>query len=122
MSLSRDHSGSDAPTAQLTGPPVASSVPLETVEPDMSTNLPYLTTEEDAAAVVDDRMCKVNEVERTTKRQDAAYKVKVSKQLDMTLFLVSALTISSWVELDALLKYPSKIEGQAVPRQRHEPA
>ena len=55
------------------------------------------TTEEEAAAVVDDRMCKENEIERTTKGQDAAYKVKVSKQLDTTLFSVNTLTISSSV-------------------------
>ena len=59
---------------------------METVESDMSKTLAVLTTEEEAAAVVDDRMCKENEIERTTKGQDAAYKVKVSKQLDKTLF------------------------------------
>ena len=51
-------------------------------------------------------------VERTTKEEDAAYLVKVSKQLDTTLSSWTRRPSAVQFELDALVEYPSKREGQ----------
>ena len=54
------------------------------MESDITKTLAALMTEEETAAAECDRMCKENRIERTTIEQDAANKVKRSKQLDKT--------------------------------------
>ena len=75
------------PTVRLPGPPVAVSVSFENSRARHAHDSRRFHDRGEAAAVVDDRMCKENDLEETTKGQDAAYKVKVSKRLDMTLLL-----------------------------------
>merc|ERR1712129_683491 len=87
---------------------------LETVESDMTKTLAALMAEEENAAAEHDRMSKETEIERTMKEQDAAYKVKESKQLDKTTSENTDDRSAVQVELDALTQYLSKIQEQCI--------
>merc|ERR1740123_1205090 len=85
---------------------------LEVCESDMTKMLAALVTEEETAAAEYDRMTKSNEIEKTTKDQDVAYKKKESKRLDKTTSENVADRTAVQSELDAVLEYLAKIEEE----------
>ena len=78
----------------------------------MTKTLAVLMTEVDTAAAECDRMCKENRIEKPRKIKSGIYKVKKSKQLDMTTSENTDDHSAVQVELDALMKYLSKIQEQ----------
>merc|ERR1719297_474586 len=85
---------------------------LEVCESDMTKMLAALVTEEETAAAEYDRMTKSNEIEKTTKDQDVAYKSKESKRLDKATSENVADRSAVQSELDAILEYLGKIEEE----------
>lgn len=85
---------------------------LEVCESDMTKMLAALVTEEETAAAEYDRMTKSNEIEKTTKDQDVAYKLKESKRLDKATSENVADRSAVQSELDAVLEYLGKIEKE----------
>merc|ERR1712038_290604 len=59
-------------------------------------------------------MTKSNEIEKTTKDQDVAYKIKESKRLDKTTSENVADRTGVQSELDAVLEYLAKIEKECI--------
>merc|ERR1719469_1827232 len=76
--------------------------------------LAALVTQEETAAAEFDRMGKSNEIEKTAKDQDVAYKVRKSKRLDKSTSENTADRSGVQSELDAVLQYLAKIEEQCV--------
>merc|ERR1712087_1018780 len=74
--------------------------------------LAALVAGEETAAAEYDHMSKENEIEKTTKESDVAYKIKESTRLDKATSENSADRSAVQVELDAILEYLSKIEEE----------
>jgi len=87
---------------------------LEVCESDMTKMLASLTYNEEAALAEYERISKANEIEKTTKDQDVAYKVKESKQLDKESSENSADRSAVQAELDAVLEYLAGMEAQCI--------
>merc|ERR1719410_2610214 len=80
----------------------------------MTKTLAALMTEEETAAAAYNRVSKENEIERTSKQQDVAYKAKESKQLDKTTSENTADRSAVQAELDAIMEYLSKMQEECV--------
>jgi len=87
---------------------------LEVVESDFSKNLASITAAEESAATGYDVETKENSIEKATKEQDVKYKTKESAELDSTAAETKSDLASSQSELDAILEYLSKIEGECI--------
>jgi len=87
---------------------------LEVCESDMTKMLAALVTQEETAAAEFDRMSKSNEIEKTSKDQDVAYKNRESKRLDKSTSENTADRSGVQSELDAVLEYLAKIQEQCI--------
>merc|ERR1719373_1038666 len=114
LKVLKEYYASDAAHGAATGAAGGIISLLEVVESDMTKMLAALVTQEETAAAEYDQMSKQNEIEKTTKTQDVAYKVKESARLDKDTSENSADRSSVQSELDAILEYLGKIEGECV--------
>merc|ERR1719273_445011 len=80
----------------------------------MTKTLASLMTQEDLASAEYERLSQKNEIEKATKEQGVAYKVKESKSLDKTTSENTADRSAVQAELDAILEYLAKIEEQCI--------
>merc|ERR1712061_797931 len=112
--MGKEYYASDASHDTATGAAGGIISLLEVVESDMTKMLAALVAEEETAVAEYTQMSKENEIEKTTKEQDVAYKVKESKRLDKTISENTADASSVQSELDAILEYLGKIEGECV--------
>jgi len=87
---------------------------LEVCEADFSKNLAQITTDEDMAVNEYEQVTKDNQIERTNKVQDVKFKVKESKYLDKFSGELIADRTGVQAELDAVLEYLAKIEGECI--------
>jgi len=87
---------------------------LEVCESDMTKALSALVTQEETAAAEYERMTKANEIEKTAKDQDVAYKGMESKRLDKSTSENGADRSAVQSELDAVHEYLGKIEEQCI--------
>jgi len=87
---------------------------LEVVEADFSKNLAQITADEEAAVAEYDAVSKENEIEKTAKEQDVKYKTKESKELDKSAAELSSDRTGVNAELDAVMDYLSRIEGECI--------
>merc|ERR1712241_794046 len=74
------------------------------------------TSDEELAASQQKQTSKDNEIEKTAKEQDVAYKSKEARDLDKTAGELNADRSSVQAELDAVLEYLSKIESECTER------
>merc|ERR1719498_2297013 len=75
---------------------------LEVVESDCTKNLQDITSAEEQAASTYEEETKENDLEKTTKTQDAKYKSKEAKGLDESVAETSSDRASVQTELDAV--------------------
>jgi len=87
---------------------------LEVVESDFSRDLAVLVSAEDTASAAYTRETKDNEIEKTTKDKDVEHKTRESAYLDKEAGTISADREGVEAELDAVLKYLSKIEEECI--------
>merc|ERR1719410_201069 len=87
---------------------------LEVVEADFTKTLAQVTADEEAAVAEYEQVSKDNEIEKTAKTQDVAYKTKESKQLDKTAGELNSDRAGVQEELDAVLEYLSKLEEECI--------
>jgi len=87
---------------------------LEVCESDMTKGLAALMAQEETGAAEYDRMSKSNEIQKTTREQDVAYKAKESKRLDKSASENIADRSAVQSELDAILEYLTKVEEQCI--------
>merc|ERR1711920_423514 len=87
---------------------------LEVVEADFSKNLAQITADEETAVAEYDAVSKENEIEKTAKEQDVKYKTQESKELDKSSAELSSDRTGVNAELDAVMDYLSKIEGECI--------
>merc|ERR1719444_107559 len=85
---------------------------LEVCESDFSKNLAEIESTEESAAATYEQETKDNAIEKTTKEKDVEYKVKESASLDKEAASLSADRSNVQAELDAVLEYLSKIQGE----------
>merc|ERR1719277_614849 len=114
LKILKEYYASDAAHDAATGAAGGIISLLEVVESDMTKMLAALVAEEEAAAAEFDRMSKENEIEKTTKEADVAYKIKESKRLDKDTSENNADRSSVQTELDAVLESLRKIEDECV--------
>merc|ERR1712217_962768 len=114
LKILKEYYASDAAHDAATGAAGGIISLLEVVESDMTKMLAALVSQEEAAVAEYNQMSKENEIEKTTKTQDVAYKVKESARLDKDTSEDSADRSSVQSELDAILEYLGKIEGECV--------
>jgi len=87
---------------------------LEETESQMTAYLADLKSDEESAAAEYDAMTKENEIDKTTKEKDVSYKTKEAKGLDKSITELSSDKDGTQEELDAVLEYLSKIEGECI--------
>jgi len=87
---------------------------LETIESDMTKMLASLMYQEDTSVAEYERLSRKNEIEKATKEQDVAYKVRESKQLDKSTSENTADRSAVQAELDAILEYLARVEDQCI--------
>merc|ERR1719343_688201 len=112
LKILKEYYASDAAHGAATGAAGGIISLLEVVESDMTKMLAALVAEEETAVAEYDKMSKENEIEKTTKEQDVAYKIKESKRLDKATSENTADRSSVQTELDAILEYLGKIEDE----------
>merc|ERR1719493_79143 len=87
---------------------------LETIESDMTKMLASLMYQEETAVAEFESISRKNEIEKATKEQDVAYKVRESKQLDKSTSENTADRSAVQAELDAILEYLARVEDQCI--------
>merc|ERR1719215_2558910 len=87
---------------------------LEVCEADFSKNLAEITTDEEVAVAEYTKVTKENEVEKVTKEKDVSYKSKEAKELDKSSAEFKADRTGVKEELDAVLDYLKRIEGECI--------
>merc|ERR1719453_238931 len=87
---------------------------LEVAESDCTKNLQDITSAEEQAASTYEEETKENDLEKTTKTQDAKYKTKEAKGLDESVAETSSDRASVQTELDAVNEYFAKIKAKCV--------
>merc|ERR1719414_2539742 len=87
---------------------------LEVVESDFSKGLAEMTATEESAQSAYETQTKENEIEKTTKDQDVAYKSKESTGLDKAVAEDSSDRSGVQTELDAVNEYLSTLKKQCV--------
>merc|ERR550525_1567557 len=81
---------------------------LEVIEADFSKNLAQIIADEEAAVTGYEKVSKENQIDKTTKEQDVAYKKKESKQLDKTSSELTSDQSQVQAVLDAVQEYLTK--------------
>jgi chromosome segregation ATPase len=89
---------------------------LEVVESDFSKGLAEMTATEDTAQATYDTETKENEIEKTTKDADVAYKTKESAGLDKAVADTTSDRSGEQAELDAVNEYLSTLDKTCVER------
>jgi len=84
---------------------------IEVCESLFEKSLADITSEEEAAAAEYTAVSKANDIEKAAKEKDVAYKVQESTMLDKTLAEESADRDRTQAELDALLEYQARLQG-----------
>jgi len=87
---------------------------LEVCEADFSKNLALITTDEESAVSEYEQVSKDNQIERTNKVADVKFKIQESKNLDKFSGELIVDRTGVQAELDAILEYLSKIEGECI--------
>merc|ERR1719237_543418 len=87
---------------------------LEVIESDFSKTLAEIEATEESAQATYDTETKENEIEKTTKEQDAKYKAEESTNLDKAVAEMSSDRENVQAELDAVLEYLKKIEEECI--------
>merc|ERR1719222_112557 len=87
---------------------------LEVVESDFSKGLAEMTATEDNAQATYDTETKENEIEKTTKDQDVAYKTKEAKGLDKAVADTTSDRSDVQAELDAVKDYLKELKKECV--------
>jgi hypothetical protein len=87
---------------------------LEVVESDFTKGIAEMTAAEESAASTYEQETKENDIEKATKEQDVTYKAKESKELDKTSAETASDRSGVQSELDAVLEYLKKIEGECI--------
>jgi hypothetical protein len=87
---------------------------LEVAESDCTKNLQDITSAEEQAVSIYEEETKENDLEKTTKTQDAKYKSKEAKGLDESVAETSSDRTSVQTELDAVNEYFEKIKAKCV--------
>mmetsp|Transcript_91266 Transcript_91266/g.232274 ORF Transcript_91266/g.232274 Transcript_91266/m.232274 type:complete len:375 (+) Transcript_91266:1-1125(+) len=94
---------------------------LEVVESDFTKGSAEMTATEESAVSTYEQATKENEIEKATKEQDVKYKVKESTELDATAAETGTDRSGVQAELDAVLEYLRKIEGDCIAKaETHE--
>merc|ERR1712242_113812 len=87
---------------------------LEVVESDFSKGLAEMTATEESAQSAYVTQTKENEIEKTTKEQDVAYKSKESSGLDKAVVEAESDHSGVQTELDAVNEYLATLEKECV--------
>lgn len=87
---------------------------LEVVESDFAKDLTAEETEEADAASAHEKMTQENEVTKTTKNQDVAYKTKGSKGLDKAIAEYSSDRDTQGSEREAVLEYLGQLNNRCI--------
>jgi len=87
---------------------------LEVCESDFSKSLAEITTNEETAQGVYDRVTKENAVDKTVKDQDVMYKSAESVRLDKAVAEATSDRSGVQAELDAILEYLVHLKGRCV--------
>merc|ERR1719195_1067410 len=87
---------------------------LEVIESDFSKGIAEMTATEDNAQATYDTETKENEIEKTTKDQDVAYKTKEAKGLDKAVAEASSDRAGVQTELDAVEEYLTTLKKECV--------
>jgi len=87
---------------------------LEVVESDFTKGLAEMTATEESAQSIFETQTKENEIEKTTKDQDVAYKSKEATGLDKAVAEVTSDRSGVQTELDAVNEYLSTLKKECV--------
>merc|ERR1719284_404550 len=112
LKVLKDYYAKDAAHAAAKGAGEGIIGLLEVVESDFSKDLAEIESVEETAAAAYDKESKENAVEKTTKEKDVEYKQKESASLDKESGSLSTDRSGVQAELDAVLEYLGKIEGE----------
>merc|ERR1719413_8802 len=85
---------------------------LEVVESDFTKGLAEMTATEESAQSAYDRRVKENEIEKTTKDQDVAYKTKEATGLDKAVAEATSDRSGVQTELDAVNEYLATLKKE----------
>jgi chromosome segregation ATPase len=112
LKVLKDYYAKDSAHGSATGAGDSIIGLLEVVESDFSKDLAEIQSGEETAAAAYDKESKENAIEKTTKEKDVEYKQKESAYLDKESGSLSADRSTVQEELDAVLEYLAKIEGE----------
>jgi len=87
---------------------------LEVIEADFSKDLAQVNTDEELAVAEHEKVTKENQLEKTTKDQDVAYKGKEAKQLDKYAAELKSDRAGVQDELDAVAEYLANLEKRCI--------
>merc|ERR1719464_1211609 len=112
LKVLRDYYSSDKSHAAAEGGGASIIGLLEVVESDFSKGLAEMTATEESAQSAFETETKENEIEKTTKDQDVAYKTKESTGLDKAVAEMSSDRKGVQTELDAVSEYLSSLHKE----------
>jgi len=87
---------------------------LEVIESDFSENLAKVEKEEADASAQYEAITQANKIDKTTKGQDAKYKIQEFKTLDKEIAELTGDEATTSTELDAVSEYYSMLSGRCV--------
>jgi len=114
LKVLRDYYSKDAAHAAAEGAGSSIIGLLEVVESDFTKGLAEMTAAEESAQASYDAETKENELEKTTKEQDVAYKSKEAKGLDKATAEAKSDLSGVQTELDAVNEYLATLEKKCV--------
>jgi len=114
LKVLRDYYSKDAAHASADGAGSSIIGLLEVVESDFTKGLAEMTAAEESAQASYDAETKENELEKTTKEQDVAYKTKEAKGLDKATAEAKSDLSGVQTELDAVNEYLAELEKKCV--------
>merc|ERR1719264_760240 len=114
LKVLREYYAKDAAHASNSGGGASIIGLLEVVESDFSKGLAEMTATEESAQSAYETQTKENEIEKTAKDQDVAYKTKESTGLDKAVAELSADRKGVQTELDAVNEYLSTLKKECV--------
>jgi len=114
LKVLRDYYGKDKAHAAQEGAGANVIGLLEVVESDFSKGLAEMSATEDSAQASYETETKENEIEKTTKDQDVAYKAKESTGLDKAVAEASSDRSGVQTELDAVNEYLTTLKKECV--------
>merc|ERR1719414_2591162 len=112
LKVLREYYAKDAAHASNSGGGASIIGLLEVVESDFSKGLAEMTATEESAQSAYETQTKENEIEKTTKDQDVAYKTKESTGLDKAVAELSSDRKGVQTELDAVNEYLSSLHKE----------